>query len=190
MTSLSFYPDPPLGARNISGGTLSGNTATATTGTVTITRQVTPLFVDGSAGLLTWAVEIVASAAITSATFKMSLGAVRPTVTRPASPASAVLSMRGTDEPVTLTIVVVCTPGTTFTISEAVQQDPIWETPITLARPGFGDVSPNGVTPPPASAALPASEALSPARRSPQVRAAQRIGSARPDLLERANALQ
>lgn len=52
----------------------------------------------------------------------------------------------------------------------------------------FGVVSPNGVAAPAASAGLPAGEALSPARRSPQVRYAQRIDSIRPDLLGKRNA--
>lgn len=47
----------------------------------------------------------------------------------------------------------------------------------------FGDTSPNGVPIPPAPANLPAREADSPARRSPYVRAAQQLGSRRPDRL-------
>lgn len=50
---------------------------------------------------------------------------------------------------------------------------------------GWADVSPNGVPAPDAPADLPDVEADSPARRSPQVRAAQRLGSRRPDLLPR-----
>lgn len=49
----------------------------------------------------------------------------------------------------------------------------------------IGTMSANGVPIPPAPAGLPDVEATSPARRSPQVRAAQRIGSKRPDLLPR-----
>jgi hypothetical protein len=47
----------------------------------------------------------------------------------------------------------------------------------------FTDPSPNGVPAPDAPAGLPDYEALSPARRSPQVRAGQRLGSRRPDRL-------
>lgn len=47
----------------------------------------------------------------------------------------------------------------------------------------FTDVSPDGVPAPPAPAGLTEVEATSPARRSPQVRTAQRLGSRRPDLL-------
>lgn len=49
----------------------------------------------------------------------------------------------------------------------------------------IGTTSPNGVPIPDAPAGLLPVEADSPARRSPQVRAAQRIGSRRPDLLPR-----
>jgi hypothetical protein len=50
---------------------------------------------------------------------------------------------------------------------------------------GWALVSAEGVPAPDAPAGLPDVEALSPARRSPQVRAAQRTGSRRPDLLPR-----
>lgn len=50
---------------------------------------------------------------------------------------------------------------------------------------GWADISPEGVPTPDAPYGLPDAEALSPARRSPQVRAAQRLGSRRPDLLPR-----
>lgn len=49
----------------------------------------------------------------------------------------------------------------------------------------IGTLSPNGVPVPEASAGLAEVEADSPARRSAQVRAAQRLGSKRPDLLPR-----
>lgn len=52
----------------------------------------------------------------------------------------------------------------------------------------IGTLSPNGVPVPEAPAGLSDVEANSPARRSPQVRAAQRIGSKRPDLLPRQSA--
>ena len=48
-----------------------------------------------------------------------------------------------------------------------------------------GTISPDGVPIPAAPAGLPDVEATSPARRSPQVRAAQRLDSRRPDLLPR-----
>jgi hypothetical protein len=48
---------------------------------------------------------------------------------------------------------------------------------------GWADVSPEGVPAPPAPAGLADREADSPARRSPQVRYAQRAVSRRPDLL-------
>jgi len=47
----------------------------------------------------------------------------------------------------------------------------------------FYDVSPEGVPTPEPPAGLPEVEATSPSRRSPQVRAAQRLSSRRPDLL-------
>jgi hypothetical protein len=50
---------------------------------------------------------------------------------------------------------------------------------------GWADVSTGGVPAPEPPRGLPDAEALSPARRSPQVRAAQRLGSKRPDLLPR-----
>ena len=50
---------------------------------------------------------------------------------------------------------------------------------------GWVDTSPEGVPAPDAPYGLPDTEALSPARRSPQVRQAQRQGSRRPDLLPR-----
>jgi len=50
---------------------------------------------------------------------------------------------------------------------------------------GWADVSLEGVPAPDAPHGLPDTEALSPARRSPQVRQAQRLGSKRPDLLPR-----
>lgn len=50
---------------------------------------------------------------------------------------------------------------------------------------GWATISPNGVPAPDPPRGLPDSEALSPARRSPQVRAAQRLGTTRPDLLDR-----
>ena len=47
----------------------------------------------------------------------------------------------------------------------------------------FTEPSPDGVPAPEPPAGLPDYEALSPARRSPQVRTAQRLGSRRPDRL-------
>ena len=47
----------------------------------------------------------------------------------------------------------------------------------------FAEPSPEGVPAPEAPAGLTPAEAESPARRSPQVRAAQRLGTRRPDLL-------
>lgn len=51
---------------------------------------------------------------------------------------------------------------------------------------GWADVSPNGVSAPDAPSWMTEVEAESPARRSPQVREAQRLGSRRPDLLPKA----
>jgi hypothetical protein len=50
---------------------------------------------------------------------------------------------------------------------------------------GWADISPEGVPAPDAPRGLSDTEAASPARRSPQVRAAQRLGTRRPDLLPR-----
>ncbi len=48
----------------------------------------------------------------------------------------------------------------------------------------WATISTNGVPARPAPSGLSATEAASPARRSPQVREAQRTGSRRPDLLD------
>lgn len=48
---------------------------------------------------------------------------------------------------------------------------------------GWSTVSPEGVPAPTPPTGLPDREATSPARRSPQVREAQRRGTRRPDLL-------
>ncbi len=50
---------------------------------------------------------------------------------------------------------------------------------------GWAEISTEGIPTPDATAGLPDVEALSPARRSAQVRAAQRQGSRRPDLVPR-----
>ena len=67
--------------------------------------------------------------------------------------------------------------------------------PVTVTVPevdptgeDWGAWSPDGVLPPPAGAGLPPAEASSPARRSPQVRAAQAAGTRRPDRLGRVRA--
>lgn len=52
----------------------------------------------------------------------------------------------------------------------------------------FTEPSPNGVPAPEPPSGIPDAEALSPARRSPQVREAQRRGSLRPDLLPKQSA--
>jgi hypothetical protein len=52
----------------------------------------------------------------------------------------------------------------------------------------IGEISSNGVPAPIPPAGMSEVEADSPARRSPQVRAAQQIGSARPDLLPKQSA--
>lgn len=57
-------------------------------------------------------------------------------------------------------------------------------------RPGWGATSTNGVPAPDAPASLSGYEAVTPARRSPQVRRAQAIGSIRPDLLPKASSLE
>lgn len=54
----------------------------------------------------------------------------------------------------------------------------------------WGAVSPNGAPIPPAPPGLSERDATSPARRSPQVRAAQALGIRRPDLLPLVNALE
>ena len=60
-----------------------------------------------------------------------------------------------------------------------------WEQPLPE---WWGAVSPNGAPIPKPPAGLTERDATSPARRSPRVRHAQRIGSRRPDLLPRINA--
>lgn len=57
-------------------------------------------------------------------------------------------------------------------------------------RDDFGRTSPEGVPAPPPTADLSPQEATSPARRSPQVRAAQAIGSRRPDLFGRQSSIE
>lgn len=54
----------------------------------------------------------------------------------------------------------------------------------------WGAVSPNGAAIPDPPAGLSDTDAASPARRSPKVRAAQKLGTRRPDLLPPVNALE
>lgn len=68
-------------------------------------------------------------------------------------------------------------------------QEPMPEPFVAPDRdPDFGTASPNGVAPSEPSVGLPDGEASSAARRSPQVRYAQLIDSVRPDLIEKRNA--
>lgn len=183
------YPQPPAGALTVTGGTVSGDDITATTTTVTTSQTVQPLFVDGSAGRLVWSATVDADRAITSATFRKTSSPARRSVTRGGSPASAILEIPAGDTPVTLTVVVVCPVGTVLIVNQRWLQAAAPDVGILLADLAFGEASPNGVTPPPPSAGLPVREAASPARRSPQVRAAQAEGTRRPDLMPRQSSL-
>lgn len=191
MSSIPYFPDPPPATgRTVSGGTVGGGgVITATTTTVTITRTVTPLFIGGTAGRLVWAADVTADRAITAVVFRMTAGTPRTAATRPGAPASAVLELPGSDTPAQLQIVVTCPNGTVLTVTDRWVQDVPDAQPLVPARTGFADASPNGAPTPAPSAGLPAREADSPARRSPQVRAAQSAGGRRPDLLARQNSL-
>lgn len=189
MAEPDVFPIPPATGRTVSGATTGpGEALTATTTTVTITRTIHPLHIAGTAGLLTWAAEVAADRDITAVRFRIDAGAARDTRTRPARPASAVLQVPAGDDPAVCTIVVTCPVGTVLTVTDRWTQTARRITPVTPADPLFGVPSPAGVEPPPPPAGMPDREATSPARRSPQVRAAQRVGDLRPDLLPRQNA--
>lgn len=202
----SIYPVPPSDTPTLSGGTFDGDDIVATGSTVSLSRVVYPLFVEGSAGRLVWSCSVSAFQpgvldASLDGTFRMTAGIVRASASRLSGPLedgpvsgslnriSAVLETAASDAPVTLQLVVECLPDTELTISQRWVQVATYEVGILPATPGFGDVSPNGVTPPPPSAGLTPREAASPARRSPQVRAAQRQETRRPDLLLRQSSL-
>lgn len=188
MTGIPYFPDPPPGSgRTVSGGTAAGDTITATTTTVTVSRTVTALFIGGTAGRLVWAADVAADRAITGVLFRMTAGAQRSSATRPGAPASAVLELPGSDTAVQLQIVVTCPSGTVLTVTDRWLQDLADTQPLVTAQPGFADPSPVGAPVPAPPVGLAAREADSPARRSPQVRAAQTAGTRRPDLLARQN---
>lgn len=182
------YPVPPASDWTVTGGTVAGSTITATSTDVSVSRTVSPLFLCGEAGMLIWSITITASLTVDRVTFRAVSGPDRRAVVRTGAPASAVLAVIACDTPATLQVAATCPIGAVLTISEGWAQDPRPAPALMPAEPGFGDASPNGVIPPPASAALSAFEAETPARRSPQVRAAQLSGSRRPDLLPRQNA--
>jgi hypothetical protein len=188
MPEPAAFPTPPASGRTVAGGTVgAGGVITATTTTVTVTRTVHPLHIGGTAGQLVWAAEVAADRAITSARFRVAAGAARADKTRPGRPASAVLTVDASDAAAVCSIVISCPVGTVLTVTERWAQTPRRDQPVMLADPTFGLPSVNGVTPPAPAAGMPAREAKSSARRSPQVRAAQRQGSLRPDLLPRQN---
>ncbi len=187
MSERPPYPSTPATARIVTGGTAAGDTITATTTTVAITRTLRPLHIGGSAGLLIWTATVT-GAGITTALFRLSGSPTRATATRPGTPASAVLTLPAADAVVTATIVVTCTVGATITVTDRWAQTPRPDTPVVLADPDFGQLSGNGVPAPAPPVGMPVREATSAARRSPQVRAAQRGGLLRPDLLPRQNA--
>ena len=186
----SVYPEPPSGELSVSGATVGEDGAlTATATSVSVSRTVQPLFVGGSAGRLVWSATVAADVAITSATFRMTSEPARRAVTRGGAPASAVLEIPAFDDEVVLQVAVVCPIGAVLTVSQRWVQVAREDVGILAADRTFGDVSPDGVQPPPPSAGLPVREAASPARRSPQVRAAQAAGTRRPDLLPRQSSL-
>ena len=184
-----IFPEPPTTARTVSGGTVDGDDITATATSVSISRTVQPLFVEGSAGRLVWSATVTADGPITSATFRMIAAAARREVVRPGAPASGVLEIPATDSAVVLQVAVVCEVGTVLVVNDRALQSTMVDVGILFADLTFGDASPNGVLPPPPSAGLPPREAFSSARRSPQVRASQAAGTRRPDLLPRQNSL-
>lgn len=184
-----YFPAPPADDAVVSGGTVGGGgVITATTTTVTVTTTVHPLWIGGTAGTLVWTASVVGSAAL-DVTFRMTASPARASVTRSGASTSAVLHLDALTADVDLAVVIACEIGDTITVTQAWAQTPTVEPQVVLAEPGFADASPNGVIPPPPSNALPAREADTPARRSPQVRAAQRQGSLRPDLLPRQSSL-
>lgn len=189
MTDNASYPTPPASGWTVTGGTVAGSSITATVTDVSVSRTVAPLFLGGTAGLLVWSVTVTADRTIDEIVFKAVSGPDRAIAVRTGTPASAVLTVTGADTAATLQMMVTCPVGTVLTVSEGWAQTNRPADQIIAAVPGFADASPNGVIPPPASAALSAFEADSPARRSPQVRAAQLAGSRRPDLLPRQNGL-
>jgi hypothetical protein len=184
-----YYPDPPADAPVVSGGTVGGGgVITATATTVTVTTTVHPLWIGGSAGVLMWTATALGSAAL-EVTFRMAARPARVSVVRSGVSTSAVLRLASLTVDVDVSVVVACQIGDTVTLTQAWAQTPAADRQVMLAEPGFGDASPNGVAPPPPSNGLPAREADSPARRSPQVRAAQLAGNLRPDLLPRQSSL-
>lgn len=187
----SIYPEPPGSTQSVSGATVDvDGVLTATATSVSVSRTVRPLFIDGSAGRLVWSATVVADQPITSATFRITSSPARRAVTRGGNPASAVLEIPAGDADVVLQIAIVCPIGTVMTISQRWLQAALADVGIMPADRTFGDVSPNGVAPPPPSAGLPLREAASPARRSPQVRAAQAAETRRPDLMPRQPSLR
>jgi len=207
----SYFPDPPSDSPVVSGGTTGdGGVITATATTVAMSTTVHPLWICGTAGTLTWSVTVTGDADLDNVTFTMTIGASRRQVARTSSgafsstafgpdfhteatpigrSASAVLQLRALTPDVVLSLVVHCPIGTHLTVSQRWAQTPSIDSQVVLAEPGSADASPNGVIPPPPSNALSAREADTPARRSPQVRAAQRKGVLRPDLLPRQSSL-
>lgn len=184
-----YFPETPGSARTVSGGTVSGDDVTATTTTVSVTRTVQPLFIGGVAGRLVWSANVAADRDITGVRFGVVSGFERASVYRPGRPASAVCEVLASDAAAVLSIVVTCPVGAVLTVTDRWVQDLVSQ-PVLFFDPLFGDMSPNGALPPPASVGLPQRESESPARRSPQVRAAQREGSSRPDLMSRRNSLE
>lgn len=200
-TETPIYPEPPSGTVTVSGATVAEDgVLTSTATSVSISRTVQPLFVAGGAGRLVWAASVTTDVSspdpigpLTSVTFRMTSEPARREVTRTGivagSSASAVLEIPAGDPPVTLQIVVACDIGIPMAFTDRWLQATREDVGIMPADLTFGDVSPNGVPAPPPSAGLPVREAASPARRSPQVRAAQSDGTRRPDLMARASSL-
>lgn len=183
-------PGPVVGAVQAAGAAGTGPTWTATAGLVVLSWDLEALWSDADPGLLVWDTGITAGADVT-ATWRLACGRGRALLSRgPAARLSATLTVRPSAGAATAVLSVACTVGTVLSVGFAFSQRDADVPPVTLALPGFGEVSDGGVSPPPPSAGLPTREALSPARRSPQVRAAQRRGMLRPDLLDRQSSLK
>jgi len=183
-------PGPVVGTITTSGATGGPDDWTSTGPVVALTWELEALWVDADPGLLQWDCSISADANITAA-WLLTCGANRRRTSRgPGAILASTLAVRPGDLAATAVLTITCPPATSFTLDSLFGQVEGPEARPTAAIDGFGDVSTGGVPPPDPPAGMPAREAGSPARRSPQVREAQRRGTGRPDLLPRQSSLR